>query len=124
MANQQAAYANTTANLNHPMDDTVTSGYWARQKSQDEASARRSDVMLDNYRSTDTTTGTVYTHGAAAYDSAGGVVNPERPNEYLTPEAQWQGRKRFEMSRYIWGAWDLGVTSGVPARAEVTKFTP
>jgi hypothetical protein len=92
MANQQAAYANTTANLNHPMDDSVTSGYWARQKSQDEASARRSDVMLDNYRSTDTSTGTVYTHGAAAYDSAGGVVNPERPNEYLTPETQWQGR--------------------------------
>jgi hypothetical protein len=93
MANQQAAFANSGASLNHPMDDTVTKGYWDRQKTMDDISARRSDVMLDSYRSTDTTTGTVYAHGQDAYDpTRGGVVNPERPTEILTPEQQWQGR--------------------------------
>jgi hypothetical protein len=89
---QQQSFASSGASLNHPMDDTVMKGWEERNKVMDNISARRSDVMLDSYRSTDQQTGTVYYHRQDAYDpTRGGVVNPERPTELLTPEQQWQG---------------------------------
>ncbi len=91
-ANALAVQRNAGASLNHPMDDTVTSGYWQRQHTQEMAAARDSDVRRGTYTSHDTTTGTAYTHGADAYNAArGGVVNPERPTEILTPSEQWRG---------------------------------
>lgn len=77
---------------NRPMDDTVTSGYWDRTRRTDAVMARGSDVRRDSYISTDSSTGQQYWHGQAAYDpTRGGVVNPERPTEILTPADHWQG---------------------------------
>lgn len=93
-AAQQPVTVSGGASLNRPMDDSVTSGYWARQKTTDDASARRSNFARDTYVSTDTTTGTEYYHGQAAYDpTRGGVVNPERPTETLAPADHWQGHQ-------------------------------
>jgi hypothetical protein len=84
--------SSSSASLNHPMDDTVMKGWEERNKTMDNIAARRSDVMLDSYRSSDPSTGTVYTHGQDAYDpTRGGVVNPQDPTQLLTPEQQWQG---------------------------------
>jgi hypothetical protein len=84
--------SSSSVSLNHPMDDTVMKGWEERNKTMDNIAARRSDVMLDSYRSSDPSTGTVYTHTQDAYDpTRGGVVNPQDPTQLLTPEQQWQG---------------------------------
>jgi hypothetical protein len=79
--------------VNRPMDHSFVDSYWKNQKVNEDVSGRRSDVMRNSYGYTDESTGQTYHFGAEAYDATiGGVRNPNRPTEILTPDQRWQGR--------------------------------
>ena len=88
-----APSSGTTGPLHDPHLLTQQQQIWDREGRQSAALARGSDARRDTYVSTDPSTGRQFYHGQAAYDPArGGVVNPYRPTELLTPAPHWQGR--------------------------------